>query len=236
MRLDRKSRLIPIPTSAKPKRFLSGHGGACGKDSDLSSELRMRAFEYAIREAWAIRAYLREDGAIESPELEMILDAARRVHDPAFAAVIKGQERHAEARQAALKPVNGVAQINAIGPIFRYANLFTQISGGATVSGLQADLQAAIDDPSVRAILFNIDSPGGQVEGISDLAEAIRSAGSKKPIGAFSDGTMASAAYWLGSAAKRITVSDTALVGSLGVVATVPRKNGKEKESAPYEF
>jgi ClpP class serine protease len=196
----------------------------------------MRAFEYAVNQTWAIRAQYRDDGTIEAPELELILNAAQRVHDPDFAAVIRAQERHAEARAAALKPVNGVAQINAIGPIFRYGNLFTKISGGATVSGLQADLQAAIDDSSVRAILLNIDSPGGQVEGISDLAEAIRSASSKKPIHAFSDGTMASAAYWLGSAAKRITVSDTALVGSLGVVATLPRKNGKEKESEPYEF
>ena len=194
----------------------------------------MNAFEYASDQVWAIRVHYGDDGRIESPDLALILNIAARANDPDFeAAVLKAQARHMEARQAALAPVDGIAQVNVIGPIFRYANLFTEVSGATSVSAIQADLSKAADDGMVRAILLNVDSSGGQVDGISDLADSIRAASKKKPIVAYSDGAIASGALWLGSAASKVIVSDTAMAGSVGVVANL-RTNGKRP--GEYEF
>ena len=75
-------------------------------------------------------------------------------------------------------------------------------------------------DPKVRGILLNIDSPGGGIDGTADLAGMIHSARGEKPVVAFTDGVMASAAYWIGSAADAVYISgDTPQVGSIGVVA-----------------
>lgn len=78
----------------------------------------------------------------------------------------------------------------------------------------------ALDDPSVHSIVLYIDSPGGTVDGTQELASVIKAARGRKPIVAYSDGLMASAAYWIGSAADKIYISgDTVEVGSIGIVA-----------------
>ena len=68
---------------------------------------------------------------------------------------------------------DGVAVIPVTGPIMRYANLFTRISGATSTQELATDLQAALDDPKVRSILLNVDSPGGEANGISELADMV---------------------------------------------------------------
>lgn len=111
-----------------------------------------------------------------------------------------------------------VAIVPVIGPIFRYANLFTEISGASSVQNLAVDLQTALDDQSIRGIVLEIDSPGGQVAGISEFAAQIRAGNILKPIVAYISDTGASAAYWLASAAGEIVAADTARIGSIGVV------------------
>jgi len=76
---------------------------------------------------------------------------------------------------------------------------------------------AAIIDDNVEGILLDIDSPGGQVDGTQALADLIYSARGQKPIIANIDGTAASAAYWIASAADEIFMNETGLVGSIGV-------------------
>lgn len=83
----------------------------------------------------------------------------------------------------------------------------------------QATLEAD-ENPSVKRIIFDINSPGGWVDGLDDAAQAI--AATKKPTIARVRDMAASGAYWLASQANRIEVtSPTATVGSIGVVATV---------------
>ena len=96
---------------------------------------------------------------------------------------------------------DGVAVIPITGPIMRYANLFTRISGATSTQELATDLQTALDSPQVRAIVLNIDSPGGEASGINELADMIHASRGKKPIKAYVGGTGASAAYWIASAA-----------------------------------
>lgn len=123
---------------------------------------------------------------------------------------------------------DGVAIVPIRGPIFRYANLFTMISGGTSTGILARDLRAAADDPTIKSILLQIDSPGGQATSIAETANIIRSISESKNVTAYVDGTGASAAYWLASAASEIVVSETALVGSIGTVLTVFRKRDSE--------
>jgi ClpP class serine protease len=108
---------------------------------------------------------------------------------------------------------------------------FTQISGAVSTEVLATDIQAAIDNPAVRAIVLDVDSPGGAAAGINELANVIFESRGKKPIVARVGGTGASAAYWLGAAADRLYVDATGLVGSIGVVATFLDSSKRDEAS-----
>ena len=115
----------------------------------------------------------------------------------------------------------GVAVIEMEGIVAKRMSLFTKISGGISTYHVQEQFSAAMADPKVRGVLLNIDSPGGGIDGTAELAAMIHSAREAKPVVAFSDGLMCSAAYWIGSAADAVYISgDTAQVGSIGVVAS----------------
>jgi len=113
---------------------------------------------------------------------------------------------------------DGVAVIPIVGPIARRMNVFQAISGGTSAEMLIKDIEAALANEDVKAILFNIDSPGGTVDGTKEVADLIFESRGTKPIWAFTSGTMASGAYWLGSQAERVSAFDTASIGSIGVV------------------
>lgn len=114
---------------------------------------------------------------------------------------------------------DGVAIIPVEGVIAKRANLFSQISGGVSTELVGRDIKSALTDPAVHSIILSIDSPGGTVDGTTTLADLV--AGATKPVVSLASGTMASAAYWIGSAAKSIFITDaTTVVGSIGVVAT----------------
>ena len=130
---------------------------------------------------------------------------------------------------------DGVAVIPVTGPIMRYANLFTRISGATSTQELATDLQAALDDPKVRSILLNVDSPGGEANGISELADMVFAARDKKPIKAYIGGTGASAAYWIASAASEVVINDTGIAGSIGAALEV-RLRSDAQDGKRYEI
>lgn len=129
----------------------------------------------------------------------------------------------------------GVAVVPVTGPIVRYANLFTEISGGTSTQVLATDIQSAIDNPEVRAIVLDVDSPGGAANGINELAELIYAARDIKPIVAYVGGEAASAGYWIASAAGRIVIDETALLGSVGVVLNLIKRDARPGERT-YEI
>ncbi len=123
--------------------------------------------------------------------------------------------------QKAYTVENGVATLEISGVISPKANMFTRISGGTAASMLVTQMQGMLADPKVRAVLLNFDSHGGNVLGIPAAADAIRVLAAEKPTVAVSTGTLASAAYWLASAANAVYIGGTTdFVGSIGVVAT----------------
>lgn len=117
--------------------------------------------------------------------------------------------------------IDGVAIIPIQGVLGKKMNLFSRISGGASTEIIGKQIDEAIKDEDVKAILLDIDSPGGTVDGTAELANKIFSARGEKPIVAFASGMMASAAVWIGSAADRVFISgETTITGSVGVIAT----------------
>lgn len=86
---------------------------------------------------------------------------------------------------------------------------------------LKDKINALAEDDSVNGVLLDIDSPGGSASGISETASAIAMLNKKKPVYASVEGTMASAAYWLGAQARTIVASPSSKVGSIGVYLPV---------------
>lgn len=107
------------------------------------------------------------------------------------------------------------------GPIFRYANLFTAISGATSTEMLALDLETALGNSAIDQVVLNIDSPGGEVAGTNALAAMVREGSKRKPIYAYIDGMGASAAYWIAAAAQEIVAEESAWIGSIGVSATM---------------
>ena len=84
----------------------------------------------------------------------------------------------------------------------------------------QAIREAAGRD-DIKAVMLDIDSPGGTVAGTPELAAAVASLNDRKPVYAFSCGQMCSAAYWIASQARAVYATPSAQVGSIGVVQAV---------------
>ena len=122
----------------------------------------------------------------------------------------------------------GVAVIPVSGPLFRYANLFTRISGATSYEALATDLGEALRSSEVRGIVFDVDSPGGVVNGNAEISEMIYQARALKPTAAFVSGLGASAAYWLATSAERVIVSPTAILGSVGTVIGVTDDSARD--------
>lgn len=113
----------------------------------------------------------------------------------------------------------GIAVLPLYGVITQRGNMVDDVSGSGTLSTQQfsAALREALADESVSQILIDIDSPGGSVYGVAELAEEILSARSVKPVVAVANSLAASAAYWIGSSAGQFFMSPGAEVGSIGV-------------------
>lgn len=130
---------------------------------------------------------------------------------------------------------DGVAVIPVTGPIFRYANLFTEISGATSTQVLATDFQTAFDDPAIKAIIPVFDTPGGEATGINELGDLIYNMRGRKPVVAYVSGMAASAGYWIASAADEVVVDDTAQLGSVGVVLNLVKREDRPGEKS-YEI
>lgn len=184
-----------------------------------------RAFQAAIAEPWAIT----EAG------LELVLSIANRENEVSVEALEAYRAKHVPTAER-LTQRGPVAIIEARGPMFRYANIFTAVSGATSYDIMRRDLQAALDDPATRAIVMAFDTPGGVVNGVDELAKAIYEGRSRKPIVAYVGGTAASAGYWLASQASEIVVSETADLGSIGIRAVVLDTTKRDAEAGRVEF
>ena len=112
-----------------------------------------------------------------------------------------------------------VAVISLHGTIMNRAGMLA-VSGYTSPQDFASAVRAAAADPNISEIVLSVDSPGGTVDGTNTAAEAVRDAAARKPVTAVADGMMASGAYWIASQATKVVVDPTAIVGSIGVIAT----------------
>lgn len=106
--------------------------------------------------------------------------------------------------------------------------------GSPGTSSMKAALKEADVHPNISGHILHIDSPGGTVDGTEEFAKAIKEAG--KPVVAFTDGLMASAAYWIGSSSKEIIAAgQTTQIGSIGTMISMVDSRGVY-EKYGYKF
>ena len=97
---------------------------------------------------------------------------------------------------------------------------FEKMTGAVDVSDIADTIDEYAMNPQVTRIAFQVSSPGGTVTGVEELANKVRNL--EKPTMAYTDTEMASAAYWVASAADRVMSSKSATIGSIGVYLAVP--------------
>jgi signal peptide peptidase SppA len=139
---------------------------------------------------------------------------------PTRASILAGRlaERIQHNGDAPYPIVDGIAVIEISGVLIHRGSWIGQSSGQTSYEGIAAQIEAASKDPSVRGLALEIDSFGGEVAGVFDLADQIRAVRATKPVWAFVAEHAFSAGYALASQADRILLPRTGTVGSIGVV------------------
>lgn len=113
----------------------------------------------------------------------------------------------------------GIAVIPILGSLVK-RTVGLQVESGLTSYAAIADqIDSAVADPGVSGIVLDIDSPGGEAAGVFELSRRIHAAGQQKPIWAVANDAAFSAAYAIAASAERLFITETAGVGSIGVIA-----------------
>ncbi|WP_185982989.1 S49 family peptidase [Aureimonas mangrovi] len=172
-----------------------------------------------MKYARILMAVASEIWAMHPDKLEAMIDLLALQADG-----IKFDASEIEARIGGRSEEGGSARQGSIGilpvrgVIANRMNMMSAISGGTSNEALSAAFRQLVDDDGVKAIVLDIDSPGGNVQGTEELARLISSARGSKPIIAQVDATAASAAYWIASSADEIVITPTGWVGSIGAM------------------
>ncbi len=160
-----------------------------------------------------IEALLEAPWALLPRTLSRIVDATRQ--GTPMAQIIGLDGPHEGATR-----VGSVAVIPVYGVIEYRSDWMTELFGGVGLDTLRETLRSELADPAVKAVVLDIDSPGGTVSGMTEFAAELRSArGGAKPIVAVANTLSASAAYWMASQADELVVTPSGQVGSIGVYA-----------------
>jgi capsid assembly protease len=128
------------------------------------------------------------------------------------------------------RTAEGIAVIPIIGTTISRYDWLSALCGFCSYDTIKLTFEAAIADPSVKAILFDIDSPGGEAAGMLDCADLIRAGAAVKPTWASANSLAASAGFGLAAAASRLTLPRLGTVGSVGVVGIHVDQSGYDKD------
>ncbi|MCL1629913.1 S49 family peptidase [Roseibaca sp. V10] len=148
------------------------------------------------------------------------VDALGATSLPARASLLAGglADGYRQHGEAPYPIIDGIAVIEISGVLIHRGGWVGQSSGQTSYEGIAAQIEAAASDPAVRGLALEIDSFGGEVAGVFDLADRIRALRGTKPVWAFVAEHAFSAGYVLASQADRILLPRTGAVGSIGVV------------------
>lgn len=136
---------------------------------------------------------------------------------------VQAQEIRREQGKLYSQTADGVAIIRLEGPIIKGLPKFAE---GTSAVLTRRAIRQAVADETIVSLLLKVDSPGGQVDGIQDLADEVTRARESKVVDAYLEDFAASAAYWIASQARRITANIPAWVGSIGAFAVLHDLSG----------
>lgn len=158
---------------------------------------------------WALSH--RMDMSVEAP-------ADAGVMRPA-AAVGRWETRDRE-RGSGMLIDGGVGILPITGSLVHRGTWIGTSSGLQSYDGIAQQLRMAADDDRVKALLVDLNTYGGEAGGVADLAAELRDFATVKPVRALINDAAASAGYWLAAAAQDISITETGIAGSIGVVLT----------------
>lgn len=173
-----------------------------------------RLITYVRSQPWAILPIY---GSVIRDILTLRANGVRLSEEEIQARIEAGRAARGTHGGAAKPP--SIAVVPVWGVISHRMAAFDDISspGGASAEQLTGQIRALANDADVSAIVLDVDSPGGSVFGIPEVAEEIRSARARKPVVAVANAMAASAAYWIASQATELVVTPSGQVGSIGV-------------------
>lgn len=160
-----------------------------------------------------------------------------RLPEPAGMRALKvaRTSRHAEQigplSSAATRTGTRLAVIPLHGALSRRGGMDAASNELRSYDSVRQDLRSALADESVGGVLLDVDSPGGEVAGLPELAAEILAARGSKPVYALANTDACSAAYWLASGAERVFVTPSGSVGSIGVVAAHVDQSARDAQS-----
>jgi len=123
------------------------------------------------------------------------------------------------ARAPAMAASGAVRTIPIYGVLANRADMITESSGMTSYESIGKQFDAAMNDVAVTDILFDVDSPGGTVEGLQELSAKIYAARGTKRMTAIANPLAASAALYLATSAERFYVTPSGMAGSVGTIA-----------------
>jgi signal peptide peptidase SppA len=126
-----------------------------------------------------------------------------------------------------------VAVVPVTGVLMRRAGMLERVSGATSMMDIRRMMTEAMAMEGTKAVMLKFDSPGGEVTGTAETGRFIRqmAQSSPKPVVAFTEDRMASAAYWLASQADRVYATSDAITGSIGIVARIMDTSRLEKNA-----
>lgn len=153
--------------------------------------------------------FLEQVWVLTEAKFNVLLSVVEGAH-PSYTVRDKGAKLEPTAGAIGILPIRGV--------ISHRANIFTDSSGGTSTEQIGNGLDALMSNPDVGTIVLDIDSPGGAVSGVPELADKIYKARSKKNIVGVANAEAGSGAYWILSNCTTAVCLGSGMVGSIGAL------------------
>ena len=155
---------------------------------------------------------MEDDGPSQSPEQRAAAEHERRCRAYTGIDLVRRDDKPYAMTKT------GLAMIPVLGTLVQRGSWLDSMSGLMSYDMVASLVERASGDPEVRAVLLEIDSPGGEAYGLIDLADRVYAARKRKPMWAVANEQAYSAAYWLASSAARVYTPITGGVGSIGAL------------------
>ena len=127
-----------------------------------------------------------------------------------------------------IKVAGNVAILDLKGDLEKDDSFYSWLYGDTSLLAFQDRVREISGRADIKGVLMNVDSPGGDVFGTPESAALVHELAAKKPVVAFASGQVASAAYWIASAANKIVIGPNTEAGSIGVVGIHVDQSGRD--------